>query len=246
VYGVQAVGWDGKQPRHTTTEAMAAHYVKEIRSLQPEGPYHVAGYSLGSVIAFEVAQQLAAQGQTVGLLALLDGLPQNLPWRFSLPIWLAHYGRQVVFHFRALVGRPLRERWSYFGLLKQRLQSHWLLHQRGRSGKKEIVTAPQLAAAGANLGDDYFRYVVAAYHPKPYPGSALLIVPQEAPVRTEPVWRHLVRGPLAVEPVPGDHRSMVRNPAHVAFLATALNRHLESIHRGTTPTNGSGTAVPKA
>ena len=46
VYGLQAVGLDGRRPRHTTVEEMAAHYVREIRSVQPEGHYHLAGISL--------------------------------------------------------------------------------------------------------------------------------------------------------------------------------------------------------
>ena len=57
-YGIQAVGLDGKAARHTTFEDMAAHYVREIVSFQPDGPIHLAGYSLGGVLAFEVAQQL--------------------------------------------------------------------------------------------------------------------------------------------------------------------------------------------
>ena len=62
---------------------MAAHYVREIRSLQPEGPYHLGGSSFGGVIAFEMARQLRVHGQWVGVLALFDtygpGYPRRLP-----------------------------------------------------------------------------------------------------------------------------------------------------------------------
>ena len=57
-YGLQAVGLDGSSPRHATVETMAAHYVQEIRSFQPEGPYYLGGYSMGGLVAFEMAQQL--------------------------------------------------------------------------------------------------------------------------------------------------------------------------------------------
>ena len=53
-------------------EAMAADYVKELREFQPEGPYLLAGNCIGGVAAFEMAQQLRAQGQNVALTALLD------------------------------------------------------------------------------------------------------------------------------------------------------------------------------
>jgi thioesterase domain-containing protein len=51
---------------------MAAHYIEEIRTLQPEGPYFIGGHCIGGLIAFEMAQQLHRQGERVGLLALFD------------------------------------------------------------------------------------------------------------------------------------------------------------------------------
>src|SRR5580698_8234392 len=71
-YGLQAQGLDGNAPPLTKIEDMAALYVKEIRRVQPRGPYFLGGYCLGGTIAYEVAQQLRAQGQEVALLALLD------------------------------------------------------------------------------------------------------------------------------------------------------------------------------
>ncbi|HMI17032.1 MAG TPA: amino acid adenylation domain-containing protein, partial [Bradyrhizobium sp.] len=80
-YGLQAVGLDGKSARHTTIENMAAHYVQEIRSFQPEGPYYLGGYSMGGLIAFEMAQQLHRLGQRVALLVLFDTMPICvIPW----------------------------------------------------------------------------------------------------------------------------------------------------------------------
>src|SRR5207237_121289 len=71
-YGLQSVGLsDGNGP-HARIEDMAAHYVKEIRELQPIGPYFIGGRSLGGIIAYDAARQLKEQGQEVALLALLD------------------------------------------------------------------------------------------------------------------------------------------------------------------------------
>ncbi|HAJ64533.1 MAG TPA: non-ribosomal peptide synthetase, partial [Cyanobacteria bacterium UBA8543] len=72
IYGLQAQGLDGKQTPLNRVKDMAAYYIKEIRTLQPEGPYFLAGYSFGGLVAFEMAQQLHAQGQKVALLALCD------------------------------------------------------------------------------------------------------------------------------------------------------------------------------
>jgi thioesterase domain-containing protein len=61
----------------TTVQAMAADYLERVRAVQPEGPYLLGGYCNGAVVAFEMAQQLHAQGQKVDLLVLLSPMPVN-------------------------------------------------------------------------------------------------------------------------------------------------------------------------
>jgi thioesterase domain-containing protein len=69
-YGLHLPSWDGhRNPR--TVEAMAAEYLHRIRTLQPEGPYFLGGYSFGGAVAFEMAHQLHRQGQEVALLVLV-------------------------------------------------------------------------------------------------------------------------------------------------------------------------------
>ena len=77
-YGLQARGVEEAQTPHTRIEDMAACYIEALRSVQPEGPYLLGGWSMGGEIAFEMAQQLHARGQGVALLALLDArIPIN-------------------------------------------------------------------------------------------------------------------------------------------------------------------------
>jgi surfactin family lipopeptide synthetase A len=71
-YGLQAQGLDGRLPPLNRIEQMATSYLKEIKILQPEGPYYIGGFCAGGVVAYEIAQQLHAQGQEVALLALMD------------------------------------------------------------------------------------------------------------------------------------------------------------------------------
>ncbi len=100
VYGLQAMGLDGKQPCLTRIEDMAAHYVGEIKNIQPEGPYLLGGYCLGGTIALEMARQLRAQGREVPLLALLETYNwANLP-TMSLPVNIRHYLEKIKFHWR--------------------------------------------------------------------------------------------------------------------------------------------------
>jgi amino acid adenylation domain-containing protein/FkbM family methyltransferase len=71
-YGLQSQALNGVNFPHTTVEDMATHYLNEMKTIQPRGPYFLGGWSMGGVVAFEIAQQIRMQGEQVGLLALLD------------------------------------------------------------------------------------------------------------------------------------------------------------------------------
>ena len=71
--GCKHRGLEEGQDPHTRIEDMAAYYIEALQTVQPTGPYLLGGWSMGGVVAFEMAQQLHAQGQRVALLALLDG-----------------------------------------------------------------------------------------------------------------------------------------------------------------------------
>jgi len=78
LYGFQARGSDGIQLPRTQIEDMAACYVKEMQTIQHKGPYFLAGFCFGGLVAYEMAQQLQAQGQKVALLALLDAFSPKI------------------------------------------------------------------------------------------------------------------------------------------------------------------------
>ncbi|MEU5772166.1 amino acid adenylation domain-containing protein [Streptomyces venezuelae] len=77
VYGVQARGLAEPEPLPQSLEEMAADYAERIRTVQPEGPYHLLGWSLGGLIAQAVATHLEEQGEQVALLAVIDGYPEE-------------------------------------------------------------------------------------------------------------------------------------------------------------------------
>lgn len=72
LYGIQDPSVDGGRAPYDSIEEMASDYIEAVRQIQPHGPYHLAGWSLGGIVAFEMAQQLAKQGETTGLLGILD------------------------------------------------------------------------------------------------------------------------------------------------------------------------------
>jgi amino acid adenylation domain-containing protein len=78
-YAMQAPGLLTEEDRQTSIEEMATLYNRELREVQPSGPYRLGGYSFGGIVAFEMAQQLLRDGESVALVALFDGgAPKNV------------------------------------------------------------------------------------------------------------------------------------------------------------------------
>jgi acyl transferase domain-containing protein/thioesterase domain-containing protein/acyl carrier protein len=116
-YGIQARGLDGKQPYFTRVEDFAAHYIKEIRALQPHGPYFLGGSSFGGLVAFEMARQLALVGERVGLLALFDSYGKDYPRPLErTTVWrrkLNNLRLRIDLHAGNLRALEPAERWAY-------------------------------------------------------------------------------------------------------------------------------------
>lgn len=71
-YGFFHQGEDGHRIQYTSVEEIARHFIQELKSVKPQGPYLLGGYSFGGIVAFEMAQQLKQMGDSVPLLALFD------------------------------------------------------------------------------------------------------------------------------------------------------------------------------
>ena len=100
VYGLQSQGLDGSSSPLMRIEDMAASYIREMRALQPKGPYRMGGYCMGGVLALEMAQQLKDQGAEVELVAMLESynpLASSTP-PFSLR-HAVHLMQNVKFHW---------------------------------------------------------------------------------------------------------------------------------------------------
>ncbi len=91
-YGIQSVGWDRSTPPFIKTADMAAHYVSEMRKIQPHGPYCLGGYYFGGRIAVYMANILEEAGEEVALLAMIAS--NNLAGRLyvSFGQWLDRIG----------------------------------------------------------------------------------------------------------------------------------------------------------
>jgi len=86
-YGFQAVGLDGEKAPYTRIEDMVEHYIQEIQTVQPEGPYLLVGACIGGNIAFEMAQQLKKQNQQVLLVVMIDSLNPLITQEQKMQTW---------------------------------------------------------------------------------------------------------------------------------------------------------------
>jgi thioesterase domain-containing protein len=227
LYGLQAPGlMDAEQPLRSI-EAMARRYVLELRAEQPYGPYHVGGYSLGGVIAFEMATILMREGEEVATLALIDcAPPDTVPSRPLDP--------RVVTFFARVLGIPMREEDV------PELQYDETVRYVARRVACETVAFGTEEETAALLHRmlrlaDVMIQAEQRYKPRPYPGSLVLLKASEDLGETADRfnrdgaygWASLVEGPLTVADVPGTHETIVLEP-NVRELARTLSHYVSS------------------
>ena len=221
VYGLQSVGADTDEPPLTSLDDMAARYLRDIKKLQPHGPYHLGGYSLGGVLAAEMARQLHAGGERVGLLALFDAYAP-------------------VAYQQNLIDKPRFKRMAgHLSLLKNSTPKDALvsLGEKAREavqGKKADwqKAAEELAGTLAPERLAALRSVILAneaaffrYETPSYPVRATLFRAAEVSVFEErdPAlwWGDRFQGGLDIHDVPGAHLTLMNEP-QVSALALAL------------------------
>lgn len=206
-------------------EQMAGRHALEIRRVQPEGPYLIAGECTGGALAYEIAQQLRAHGQEVDLLALVDAFPSGKPplRRFMpRPLYrLLHRAHILAFHVGNLVRLDMSAKLAYVAPRAQRARVALTSRASGALGRSSALRQPQLT----------FREALAAYTPGPYTGSMILFRAARLPVGIDAApdlgWAQLVEN-LQVETVPGYFTTPISEPG-VQILAERLSRYLASV-----------------
>jgi amino acid adenylation domain-containing protein len=222
-YGVQAQGLDGKRPFLSTIEEMAAHYIGEIRALQPEGPYRLGGLSFGGMVAFEMARQLHAQGQEASLVALFDT---------GGPGYIRPVGERILEHLGVFFRLGTGEKIAYArararGIKKIIDRMLWKAGTR-MSKKLPAGVAPALPSALSKV-QNANRQAMKDYVPRPYAGRIVLFRAQQQPGGAyddrKMGWGSVVQGGVTVCEVPGDHITLIDEP-HVGVLAEHLGKYL--------------------
>lgn len=213
VCGLQYPGHDRVPFPTLSIPEMAAIYVDAIREAQPQGPYFLAGFSLGGTIAYETAHQISAKGGEVGLLVLIDSVaPRGAKVR-----GLRHVARKLARHL-SLMSDIAPAAWPgyLFGVLRRSLR---------RAPRQPTVPAPALRPQ--SLAEYLFgRY--DSYNPPPYHGPMKVLRCSRSGSEWNLAnlgWAPYAKGPLEIAELPGDHTSIMGEPI-VALVAAYIDKWL--------------------
>ncbi len=214
----QARGTDGIATPLPSIEAMAEAYLRELRAVQPEGPYFLSGYCGGGLVAFEMATRLQRAGQEVALLVLVDAYR---PGSFSMP------------RYRRLARRVRADGPGY------------LLRRAGHALERDLGVAARDAAIAwyrargrpvpHERRDDWltrsFLAAAAKYRPGVFQGRLTILRATELDfdpreVEVDLGWRGHATDGVEVLDVPGHHDLLSEEP-HVAVLGATLRGCVE-------------------
>ncbi len=230
-YGIQARGLLGNETPHNSFEAMAKDYIDEIQKVQPEGPYFLSGFSGGGVTAYEMAQQLKAQGHEVAVVIMLDTPATTAP--------KINFKDKLKLHWIKIKEHGL----GYYKQWKLEREKWQKILEERENARQDTGQAAQYRSQA--IGDAFLE-AVHSYQPKTYEGNIVLIRPPLAEryvlgpgrvlnedrdlITLDNHWGPYLPNGLEIEMVSGDHDSMVLEP-NVRVLVSKLNKHLKKTQK---------------
>ncbi|MCF3939717.1 alpha/beta fold hydrolase [Gordonia tangerina] len=222
VYGVQARGIEGRGRADQSIRAAARRLIRDVRSVQPRGPYLLGGYSWGGFVAIEAAARLSASGEHCESVIVLDSIidpilaaaisdpKRRRRWRVAVdPAPATVTGALPDRSGKPSVGVETRSRW----------QIAWNV----------VVMNVLMSAAGLvrlpttlqwTVFFDLGTRMIRRHRPVPFPGDIMLIR-SRSNTDDLSLWRHFSLAAVRPVDVSGDHHSMVRTP-YVSETAKAV------------------------
>ena len=230
IYGLQAHGLaNPKDEPYRHIDEMAAHYIGEIRMVQPRGPYHLCAFSAGGLIIFEMARQLRAQSETVAFIGMLDAYGPVYPERLA---GKNVAGYKIAIHLNTLRLLGAQGQLSYLwgrirhrtGLTLSRLFAKLLLQ----------LNLPLPSRVRYEYIADLIDRAALMYpQGRTYPGEVTIFhaLTQPEGIKPDPTlgWRSLVTGDLKTVYVTGTHNSIMMHEQHVADLVRKINDQLKEL-----------------
>ncbi|MGB7950461.1 MAG: amino acid adenylation domain-containing protein, partial [Candidatus Binatia bacterium] len=237
LYGLQHQSTDGQPAVYRSVEDIATHYLEEIYTVQPHGPYRLGGNCFGGLVAFEMAHQLQKRGESVDLLALLN--PASPRTRASkvryspistLVNELPHF-LQVLLSFR-LSGRSNDALKKVKGSISAAIRKP--LRSVKKAAQKAICTICErfslsipVSLRSRYILEIYFQ-ALQFYVLRPFQGDMVLFLSQDFPRERRVYWSKQSTGIVTIHDVPGDHTGVLEDE-NVKVWAEKLASCLEAV-----------------
>ncbi|MEU8897416.1 amino acid adenylation domain-containing protein [Nocardia sp. NPDC048505] len=226
VYGLQAPHVSGADGFDSIARA-AEHYVAHIKSVQPSGPYHLLGWSLGGLIAHEIAVQLQEAGERVALLSMMDSYQLS-------DEWLEHAIPSVAEIIEEFGGDALGDTAAALDPAMNLRDAAELL--RARPGPFAALTVDHLERLYAGYANG--TVLAHGFRPRLFDGDLVFFtaaadeINRADPARCAAAWEPFVTGEIHDHRLPCRHSAMT-TPESLASVGPVLHRHLEITSRRT-------------
>jgi len=210
-------------------EEMATHYLEEIQQFQPHGPYYLGGFCLGGQVAYEMAQRLRKQGESVALLAMIDTYNfHGVHVRLSLQESIAAAGQKFTFHFLNVARLGLKEQLRYLG----RKILGVYIRESGRLITR-IYNLRNLNYQGLKTDNVKLEHINEeahfAYVAAPYEGNTVIFKAAKNYSHLHDAmlgWNGLIKGPLEFIELPSNPGGLFMEP-YVQVLAEKLKQRID-------------------
>ena len=233
VYALQARGLDGRIVRNQSMEQIASAYIADIRGLQPTGPYFLGGFCFGGLLAFEIAQQLKAEGEEIAALIMIQTVhPELLAKERSsggLDLWRRRVAKRFNLERQNLKYRGnahFRDRFRHMWNMARNRARLALEPDSGNGGQQR-----SLAYILDTLGMEHDQ-AFENYKPRPYRGDAVLLrATKQLPIVDQDLtlgWQDVILGNLHVAEVEGHQQNILIEP-NVRNTARELESRLHLV-----------------
>ncbi|MCY8104946.1 amino acid adenylation domain-containing protein [Bacillus mojavensis] len=222
IYGLQARGIGQQEALPKTLDDMAADYIEQIRTIQPKGPYHLLGWSLGGNVVQAMATQLQKQGEDVSLLVMLDAYPNHF-----LPIKKAPDDEEALIALLALGG------YDPDSLGDKPLDFETAIEILRRDGS---ALASLDESVILNLKNTYVNSVgiLGSYKPKTFRGNVLFFRSTIIPEWFDPIepdsWKPYIDGQIEQIDIDCRHKDLCQ-PEPLAVIGRVLAAKLEEMNQ---------------
>ncbi|NEB35576.1 non-ribosomal peptide synthetase [Streptomyces sp. SID14515] len=224
VYGLQARGFKPGDELARSVPEMAADYIEQIRTVQPHGPYHLIGWSMGALTAYEIATQLQDAGEEIGLLVNLDQIPFEEYFGADQP----EYTEQIVFRALLMVAGFDVDSIGEDVVFEYAQVMEMVSSRDSALGSLE----PHHIDAFAEVMKNNYR-IVTEFRPKKLRGGMTVVVSttehgEEAEQRMVDKWSPYVGGGIDTHPLAATHNDMM-SPGAVSEIGRLVHDRLRSL-----------------